>query len=68
VWGEDAGRPGEPLPESAREFYDRVAPVISGDVSFDAVRTLFAEDDILRTPPTVTCYAPFNGPSLVTLR
>jgi hypothetical protein len=37
-------------------------------VSFEAVRKLFAEDDVLRTPPTVTCYAPFNGPHLVTLR
>ncbi|MFI6565451.1 transglutaminase-like domain-containing protein [Streptomyces sp. NPDC050534] len=68
VWGEAEGEPGEPLPEPARLFYDRVAPVVSGDVSFDAARTLFAEDDVLRTPKTVTCYAPFNGPSRVTLR
>ncbi|KUO21022.1 transglutaminase-like domain-containing protein [Streptomyces dysideae] len=68
VWGEDEGEPGSPLPESSREFYDRVAPVISGEVSFEAARKLFAEDDILRTPQTVTCYAPFNGQSLVTLR
>ncbi|MFF4506245.1 transglutaminase-like domain-containing protein [Streptomyces sp. NPDC001401] len=68
VWGEDEGEPGEPLPESSRAFYDRVAPVVSGDVSFDAARKLFAEDDTLRTPKTVTCYAPFNGPSRVTLR
>lgn len=39
-----------------------------GEVSFDAARKLFAEDDTLRTPKTVTCYAPFNGPSLVALR
>jgi hypothetical protein len=68
VWGEDEGEPGEPLPESSRAFYDRVAPVVSGDVSFEAARKLFTEDDVLRTPRTVTCYAPFNGPSLVTLR
>jgi hypothetical protein len=68
VWGEPEGEPGDPLPAESRAFYDRVAPVVSGDVSFDAVRKLFAEDDTLRTPRTVTCYAPFNGPSLVTLR
>lgn len=68
VWGEAEGEPGDPLPEPARVFYDRVAPVVSGDISFEAVRTLFAEDDVLRTPQTVTCYAPFNGPSRVTLR
>ncbi|WP_327402114.1 transglutaminase domain-containing protein [Streptomyces sp. NBC_01288] len=68
VWSEDEGKPGEPLPESSREFYDQVAPVVSGEVAFDAVRRLFTEDDTLRTPPTVTCYAPFNGPSEVTLR
>ncbi|GAA3812615.1 hypothetical protein GCM10022403_052890 [Streptomyces coacervatus] len=68
VWGEDEGEPGEPLPESSREFYDGVAPVVSGDVSVDAARKLFTEDDTLRTPKTVTCYAPFNGPSRVTLR
>jgi hypothetical protein len=68
VWGEAEGEPGTPLPEAARLFYDRVAPVVSGDVSFEALRKLFAEDDVLRTPRTVTCYAPFNGPSRVTLR
>ncbi|WP_030610828.1 transglutaminase-like domain-containing protein [Streptomyces fulvoviolaceus] len=68
VWGEDEGKPGEPLPESSRAFYDRVAPVVCGEASFEAARQLFAEDDVLRTPRTVTCYAPFNGPSQVTLR
>ncbi|WP_329266236.1 transglutaminase-like domain-containing protein [Streptomyces pseudovenezuelae] len=68
VWGEDEGEPGTALPEASREFYDRVAPVVSGEVSFEAVRTLFAEHDVLRTPPTVTCYAPFNGTRQVTLR
>ena len=68
VWGEDEGKPGEPLPQSSREFYDRVAPVVSDEVSYETARKLFTEDDVLRTPRTVTCYAPFNGPSLVTLR
>ncbi|MFG2555319.1 transglutaminase-like domain-containing protein [Streptomyces sp. NPDC048581] len=68
VWGEDEGEPGEPLPEASREFYDRVAPVVCGEVSLEATRKLFAENDVLRTPRTVTCFAPFNGPSLVTLR
>jgi hypothetical protein len=68
MWGEDEGEPGDPLPESSRGFYDRVAPVTCGEVSLNAARKLFAEDDVLRTPKTVTCYAPFNGPSVVTLR
>lgn len=70
VWGEGEGeaKPGDPLPRSSREFYDRVAPVVSGEVSFEAARKLFTEDDVLRTPRTVTCHAPFNGTSRVTLR
>lgn len=68
VWGEDEGEPGTPLPQPSREFYDGVAPVVSGEIPFEAARKLFTEDDILRTPQTVTCYAPFNGPSQVTLR
>ncbi|MFR0358940.1 transglutaminase-like domain-containing protein [Streptomyces sediminimaris] len=68
VWGDTEGEPGTPLPEPKRLFYDRVAPVVSGAVSFEAVRKLFTEDDVLRTPETVTCYAPFDGPSRVTLR
>ncbi|MFF4276408.1 transglutaminase-like domain-containing protein [Streptomyces sp. NPDC001536] len=68
VWGEDEGEPGTPLPAQSREFYDGVAPVISGEVSFEAARDLFAENDTLRTPRTVTCYAPFNGPSEIILR
>jgi hypothetical protein len=68
VWSEDEGKPGEPLPESSRLFYDRVAPVVSGEVAFEAARELFGTDDTLRTPDTVMSYAPFNGPSRVTLR
>ncbi|WP_449352454.1 transglutaminase-like domain-containing protein [Streptomyces shaanxiensis] len=68
VWGADDGEPGTPLPPSVRELYDRVAPVVSGEVSFEAVRKVFAEEDGVRTPSVVTCYAPFNGTSPVTLR
>ncbi|MFJ6084383.1 transglutaminase-like domain-containing protein [Streptomyces sp. NPDC092369] len=70
VWGEEeeGGKPGGQLPEAARQFYDRVAPVVSGEVSFTAARDLFTKDDTLRTPDTVMSYAPFNGPSRVTLR
>lgn len=68
VWGDDEGEPGTPLRGPSRAFYDQVAPVVSGEVSFSDVRRLFAEDDVLRTPRTVTSYAPFNGPSQVTLR
>lgn len=70
IWGEEeeGGEPGGQLTGPTREFYDRVAPVASGDVSFPAARDLFTTDDTLRTPDTVTSYAPFNGPSRVTLR
>ncbi|MCX5332299.1 transglutaminase-like domain-containing protein [Streptomyces sp. NBC_00140] len=68
VWGEDEGAPGTPLPEPSRKFYDGVAPLVSGEISFEAARKLFTEDDVLRTPQTVTSYAPFNGPSEVVLR
>lgn len=68
VWGEDGGEPDTPLSRPSQEFYDQVAPIVSGNVSFEAVRKLFAENDVLRTPATVTCYAPFNGAHLVTLR
>ncbi|WP_181139162.1 hypothetical protein [Streptomyces sp. Ru72] len=52
----------------ARELYDAAAQVTAEDVSFTAVRALFAENDGLRTPQTVTSLAPFNGPSEVTVR
>ncbi|MGI5456894.1 transglutaminase-like domain-containing protein [Streptomyces sp. CA-249302] len=67
-WGLDEGNPGTPLPEAVRELYDRAALVAGDDVPFDAARKLFAEDDTLRTPSTVLCSAPFNGPSHVALR
>ena len=67
-WGMDEGKPGTPLSEPARELYDRAALVAGDDVPFDAARKLFTEDDTLRTPKTVLCSAPYNGPSHVTLR
>ncbi|QOV36400.1 transglutaminase domain-containing protein [Streptomyces ferrugineus] len=68
VWGEEDGEPGQPLSDAARELYDRASPVVSGEVSYEEARRLFAEDDTLRTPDRVTCFAPFNGESRVTLR
>ena len=67
-WGMDEGKPGTPLSEAARELYDRAALVTGDEVPFDAARKLFTEDDTLRTPKTVLCSAPYNGPSQVTLR
>ncbi|CAM5703507.1 Transglutaminase-like domain-containing protein OS=Streptomyces aurantiogriseus OX=66870 GN=GCM10010251_64070 PE=4 SV=1 [Streptomyces aurantiogriseus] len=66
VWGPDGGRPE--MPDPTRALYDRAAEVTSGEVSFDAVRRLFTENDSLRTPKTVLSLAPFNGPRHVTLR
>jgi hypothetical protein len=69
VWGEEEdGQPGLPLSEASRALYDRVSLVAGDDVPFDAARRLFAQDDILRTPKTVLCMAPYNGTSEVTLR
>jgi hypothetical protein len=68
VWGEEEGEPGTPLSEGARALYDRASRVVRGEVAYEEVRRLFAEDDTLRTPDTVTCFAPYNGESRVTLR
>ncbi|MFC8431495.1 transglutaminase-like domain-containing protein [Streptomyces sp. NPDC057253] len=68
VWGADDGEPGTPLSDGVREICDRVAPVVSGEVSMEAVRRVFAAEEGLRTPRTVTSYAPFLGKSLVELR
>ncbi|MGW5664979.1 transglutaminase-like domain-containing protein [Streptomyces sp. NPDC003758] len=67
VWGVGAGSDGE-MTDAIRELYDGAAQVTAEDGSFTAVRELFAENDGLRTPQTVTSLAPFNGPSEVTLR
>ncbi|CAM5260132.1 hypothetical protein SALBM311S_03304 [Streptomyces alboniger] len=42
--------------------------MITARVPFDAARKLFTEEDVLRTPKTVLCMAPYNGTSRVTLR
>lgn len=66
IWGDDGE--GE-MDGTLRELYDRAARITADDdVPFDAIRQLFAEEDELRTPKTVLCLAPFNGPSQVTLR
>lgn len=68
IWGAGAGSDAE-LTEPTRNLYDQVSQLTGrDDVPFDAVRALFTQDDRLRTPHTVTSLAPFNGPSLVTLR
>ncbi|MBT2676757.1 transglutaminase domain-containing protein, partial [Streptomyces sp. ISL-14] len=68
VWGEEEGALEQPLPDATRGLYDRASRVACDDVPFEGARRLFAEDDTLRTPDTVTCFAPFNGESRVTLR
>ncbi|MER5212423.1 transglutaminase-like domain-containing protein [Streptomyces sp. NPDC002838] len=68
VWGTETGDVRPAMSDSTLELYDRAARETRGDVSFAAVRRLFAENDRLRTPETVLCLAPFNGPSRVTLR
>ncbi|MEU1514746.1 transglutaminase-like domain-containing protein [Streptomyces sp. NPDC005811] len=68
IWGADEGDFDEPLPEAVHALYDRAAHVTADEVAFDAARALFAEEDGLRTPASVLCLAPYNGPSRVTLR
>ncbi|MBY8880409.1 transglutaminase-like domain-containing protein [Actinacidiphila acidipaludis] len=77
TWGSGAtGGPGDggadgfgaDIGEDLLAVYDRAAALTAGDVPFAAARELFAGSDELRTPPTVTCHAPFNGRSQVTLR
>jgi hypothetical protein len=67
VWGMEADGDGE-MTDAIRELYDHVAEVAGDDVPFGAARTLFTENDELRTPATVLSLAPFNGPAKVTLR
>ncbi|HEY8985294.1 MAG TPA: transglutaminase-like domain-containing protein [Streptomyces sp.] len=72
VWGADhtdVTPQDQTLDDEARAVYDRAAAVISPDeVPFAEASALFTEDDLLRTPATVLCLAPYNGPSRVTLR
>lgn len=67
VWGAGAGD-DEGMTDEIRDLYDEAARVTCGDVPFETARKLFTEHDGLRTPETVLCVAPFNGPSQVTLR
>ncbi|MBC9715195.1 transglutaminase domain-containing protein [Streptomyces sp. TRM66268-LWL] len=67
VWGTGAGS-DEEMTDTIRELYDTVAELTAGEVPYSATRQLFAENDGLRTPRTVTSLAPFNGPGEVTLR
>jgi len=71
VWGsrEADGTPVDaPWSDELLALYDEAARITAGDVPFATARELFATSDELRTPRTVTCYAPFNGSSRVTLR
>ncbi|MFD5267369.1 transglutaminase-like domain-containing protein [Streptomyces sp. NPDC058335] len=69
AWTEDAtdGDP-PPMTDTARRVYDLATRVTADDVDLDTARRLFAAEDELRTPETVLCLAPYNGPSRVTLR
>ncbi|WP_369272739.1 hypothetical protein AB5J55_24605 [Streptomyces sp. R11] len=53
----------QPLPDATREQYDRAARVTGDDVPSEGARQSFTADGTLRTPDTVTCFAPFNGES-----
>jgi len=67
VWGaaalNDTG-----LTDQVRALHDRAAEVTGGEVSFEAVRKLYAEEDGLRIPQTVLSFQPFGEPTQVTLR
>ena len=67
IWGVGAGADGD-MTDEIYDLYDLAAQVADDEVSFEAARTLFAENSGLRTPATVLSLAPFNGPREVTLR
>jgi Transglutaminase-like superfamily len=68
VWGARADSDAE-MTDAIRELYDQVSQVTGNDdVPFGAARAMFTQDDRLLAPRTVISLAPFNGPSLVTLR
>ncbi|MEK8171350.1 hypothetical protein NKH77_23500 [Streptomyces sp. M19] len=67
VWGVGAANDAD-MTDAIRELYDGVADVAGEDVTFEAARTLFNENDAVRTPRTVLSMAPFNGSCEVTLR
>ncbi|UIX31695.1 transglutaminase-like domain-containing protein [Streptomyces sp. GQFP] len=73
IWGTEAEEDGRTtMTEPLRELYDRVSLVVAPDapedVSFEAARQLFAEEDGLRTPKTVLSMSEYNPPRQVTLR
>ncbi|MDX3747897.1 transglutaminase-like domain-containing protein [Streptomyces sp. AK08-02] len=72
IWGTEGEDDGRSMTEPVRELYDRVAALVApdspGDVSFDAVRRIFAEEDGVRTPETVLRLSEYNPPRHVTLR
>ncbi|MEH0424036.1 transglutaminase-like domain-containing protein [Streptomyces sp. B21-083] len=72
IWGTEAGEDGRSMTDPLRELYDRVSLVVApdspGDISFEAVRRTFAEEDGVRTPETVLQLSEFNPPRHVTLR
>lgn len=67
VWGAGADS-DEVFDEDTRALFDAPAELTAGEVPFDAVRKLYAEDDGLRAPKSVLSLAPFNGPVQATLR
>ena len=67
IWG-TAPRSEAEMTDTIRHLYDQVADVTGEKVLFGAVRALFTKNEGLRVPGTVLSLAPFNGPSMVTLR
>ncbi|UED83763.1 transglutaminase-like domain-containing protein [Streptomyces profundus] len=67
IWGEGADDDAS-MTDEIRVLYDRVAELTHDAVPFAAARELYTTHDGLRTPRTVLSRAPYNGPSLVTLR
>ncbi|MFE1794998.1 transglutaminase-like domain-containing protein [Streptomyces sp. NPDC059517] len=67
TWGAEPDS-DEKMTDTIRALCDQVSLVTSDYIPFDAARTLFAQNDGLRTSRTVLSLAPFNGPREVTLR
>ncbi|GAA1991627.1 transglutaminase-like domain-containing protein [Catenulispora subtropica] len=67
VWGAGADS-DEDFAEDTRALFDMPAELTAGEVPFDAVRKVYADDEGLRAPKTVLSLAPFNGPVQATLR
>ncbi|MGW6008002.1 transglutaminase-like domain-containing protein [Streptomyces sp. NPDC055210] len=67
TWGTEPDS-DEKMTDTIRALCDQVSLVTSDYVPFDAARTLFTQNDGLRTSRTVLSLTPFNGPREVTLR